>query len=141
MTRKEFIESVGFAAGTILMSACIGACTKDTTVTPVAAGTVLATLNLTDAANAALKTKGKYVVKNDVVIARDVNGNYLAVTLVCSHEGKKQITFDGTANEWHCTAHDARFNSTTGKGLNGNGSKGITVYKVAVVGDVLTVTA
>jgi cytochrome b6-f complex iron-sulfur subunit len=141
MTRKEFIESVGFAAGTILMSACIGACTKDDTTTAVAAGTVVATLSLADAANVMLKTKGKYVIKNDVVIARDVNGNYLAVTLVCSHEGKKQITFDGANNEWNCTAHGARFNATTGKGLNSNGSKGITVYKVTVVGDVLTVTA
>jgi cytochrome b6-f complex iron-sulfur subunit len=143
MTRKEFIENVGFAAGTILMSACFGACGKDdtTTVTPSPSGMVLLTLNLADAANATLKTKGNYLISNNVVVARDVNGNYLAVTLICSHEGKKQMTYNKTTDEWLCTAHDARFNKTTGKGLNGNGSKGITVYKTTVVGDVLTVSA
>jgi nitrite reductase/ring-hydroxylating ferredoxin subunit len=140
MTRKEFIETVGFATGTILMSACMGACTKDDTAT-TPAGTVLLTLNLADAANVTLKTKGNYLVKDNVVVARDVNGNYLAVTVVCSHEGKKQVTYNKTTDEWLCTAHDARFNKTTGKGLNSTGNKGITVYKTTVVGDVLTVTA
>jgi cytochrome b6-f complex iron-sulfur subunit len=60
-----------------------------------------------------------------------MQGSYVAVTLICSHEQRKQVTFT-SSNEFLCTAHQARFD-TMGMGLNANGSKGLKTYPVMVM--------
>ena len=70
-----------------------------------------------------------------MVVANN-NGNYIAATLTCSHEGRKEITFRN--GEWYCTAHGARFD-TAGKGLNNDGKKGLTVYTTSLSGNILTI--
>ena len=84
------------------------------------------TLNLEDTANANLKTNGGYVIKNDVVIAKTMTGTFVTVTLICSHQQLKQVTFTKN-NEFYCTAHEARYD-TMGKCLNQNGSNGLKTY-------------
>lgn len=96
----------------------------------------LLTLDLSAAANASLKTVGGYIAKSGIVVAQTSTGNYAAVTQTCSHEPKKKIIFNKT--EFYCTDHGARFD-LTGKGLNSFGSRGLTVYKVAVSGTTLVV--
>ncbi len=96
----------------------------------------LLTLDLTAAANSALKTVGGYIAKSGIVVAQVSAGLYVAVTQTCSHEPKKKIIFNKT--EFYCTDHGARFD-LTGKGLNSFGSKGITVYKIATDGKTLVV--
>ena len=147
MERREFLESLGIGAAFVLTATCLQSCKKDeptpatTTPTNPTTGTgVDFTLNLDDASNAALKKNGGYVISNEVVVARDINGNYVAVTQVCSHQGFKQVKFDGAKNEFMCSQHGARF-STVGSGLNGEGSGGLTVYKTALTGSSLRVFA
>ena len=96
----------------------------------------LATIDLTSSANAAIKSVGGYLVKNSIVVAQTSAGVYAAVTQTCSHEPKKQVTFN--VNEFYCTAHGARF-GLDGSGKNSLGSRGIAAYKTISDGKTLVV--
>lgn len=135
MDRKQFLNSLGIGAALVLTSGCFSSCKKETT-TPT--GSIDFTLDLTAAANAALLNNGGYIVTNGCVVAKTTAGAYVAATVICSHEGKQQVTYDSTNNNWYCTAHGARF-GLTGNGLNGNGSAGLTIYKTQLTGTTLRV--
>jgi nitrite reductase/ring-hydroxylating ferredoxin subunit len=95
-----------------------------------------AKIDLTSTTYAKLNTVGGYMIVSNIVIALSNANTYIAATVTCSHEPKKQMIYYN--NEWYCTAHGARF-SLTGAGLNGNGRAGLTVYKVATDGKTLVV--
>jgi cytochrome b6-f complex iron-sulfur subunit len=132
MDRRQFLEKVGIGAAFALTTSCLQSCSK-TDIGPVDF-----TLNLDDAANTALKTNGNYLISNDVVVVKGTDGNYYAATVICSHEEKKQVAYDKANNRYKCSAHDAQFD-LQGKGLNGNGSKGLTVFKTTLTGSSLRV--
>ncbi len=83
------------------------------------------------------KTSG-FVIKDNVLVARTFQGDYVAATVICSHEQRKEIVFEGERNQFHCTAHDARFDAS-GKGLNKEGNKNLTVYNTTVEGNNLRI--
>ncbi len=133
-TRHQFLRQLGLGGAALLAVYCgttLSSC-QNSSLDPQtpASGSVDFTLDLTATAYAALKKNGGYVVTNNIVVARTMTGEYAAVTVVCSHEGNRQVTFT-TSNEFYCTAHGARFD-VTGKGLNSDGRKGLTVYKTAL---------
>ncbi len=134
MTRNEFLSTLGAGALFALSSTCLGGCKKDETTTP--GESIDFTLDLTEPSNAALQNNGGYVIKNKVVVARNTDGEYVAATLICSHEQENEIIMKN--NEWFCTAHDARFD-LDGSGLNEKGEKGLTIYNTELTGDILQV--
>lgn len=134
MDRKDFLNKIGFGAAFALTATCLGSCKKEATKP---SGPVDFTINLNDAANAALATVGGYVISNAVVIAKTASG-YAAATVICSHEGKQQITYRSGSNQWYCTAHGATFN-INGTGVNGNASNGLTIYNTALTGTTLRI--
>ena len=133
ISRNNFLRQLGFGGVSLMAIYGLDSCLNETSVVP--SGGI--TLDLTLPQYAKLKTSGGYVVANKVVIANN-GGKYIAATLTCSHEGQNQIIYQN--QEWYCTAHGARFDST-GKGLNGNGSKGLTVFQTVLNGDSLTINA
>lgn len=139
MERRQFLESLGIGAAFVLTATCLQSCKKDDTggtTTPTTG--VDFTINIDDAGNAALKFNGGYVISNGIVVAKDKDGKFVAATQTCSHEGFKQVKFDGAKNEFMCSQHGARF-STAGTGLNSEASKGLTVYKTTLTGSSLRV--
>jgi len=134
MNRKDFLSKIGFGAAFALTATCLGSCDKEAT-TP--SGPVDFTINLNDVANRALANTGGYIINNAVVIAKTATG-YAAATVICSHEGQQQIMYKGTSNQWYCTSHGATFD-INGAGLNGNASKGLTIYKTALTGTTLRI--
>lgn len=133
MERRKFLEQIGIGAAFALTSACLGGC-KSESVTP---SNLDFTIDLNDSANAALKNNGGYVIKNGTVVAKTISGTYAAATQTCSHEGNKQIIYNGQG-QWQCTVHGALFDES-GKGLNSNGSKGLAIYKTELTGTMLRV--
>jgi nitrite reductase/ring-hydroxylating ferredoxin subunit len=134
MERREFLEKLSIGAAFVLTASCFQSCSKDS------AGPVDFTLNLDDAANAPLKTNGGYVVSNNTVVAKTTAGEYVAATVICSHEGLKQVTYRSSTNTFLCAAHGAEF-SLAGSGLNNNGKGGLTIYKTTLTGNSLKVTS
>jgi cytochrome b6-f complex iron-sulfur subunit len=141
INRNEFLKSLGLKGAALMAVYCgiggVTSCKNEESVTPnVAPGTEVLNLDLSTATG--LKNVGGYIQSNNVVVAQVSAGKYIAVTQICSHEGLKQVIYQN--GEFYCTAHGARYD-TAGKGLNGNGSKGIKAYNVTVVGTTLKVTA
>jgi nitrite reductase/ring-hydroxylating ferredoxin subunit len=136
ISRNTFLKQLGFTGTALFALYTTESCVNEAAgVTPIPSGGL--TLDLTDATYANLKKEGGYIIKSGIVVAR-YNGNYIAATLTCSHEGRQQISFQ--SNQWYCSAHGARFD-TTGKGLNSEGKKGLTVYQTSLSGNTLTITA
>jgi nitrite reductase/ring-hydroxylating ferredoxin subunit len=138
MERRQFLESLGIGAAFVLTASCLQSCKKEDTGGTTTPTGVDFTLNLDEAGNSALKVNGGFVISNGVVVAKDKNGNFVAATQTCSHEGFKQVSFDNAKNEFMCSRHGARFD-TTGKGLNSEASAGLTIYKTTQTGSSLRV--
>lgn len=137
-SRNQFLKDLGLRGSALLAVYCLGksmtSC-KSEGVTP-APLTNSITVDLTSTANAALKTVGGYIVTSNVVVANTTQG-YVAVTVVCSHEGQKKVQLRN--NEFYCPEHGARYD-LSGKGLNSEGKNGLTVYKVSQSGNILTIS-
>ncbi|MCP9235913.1 Rieske 2Fe-2S domain-containing protein [Lewinella sp. JB7] len=137
MNRKDFLNNLGIGAAFALTVTCLGSCSKeDKAFVPTSPTGVDFTLDLDATENAPLATNGGYVVRNAIVVARTLDGNYVAATQQCSHEGNFAIQLRN--DEWYCTVHGARF-TLAGGGLNQFGSNGLTTYKTAVSGTELRV--
>jgi cytochrome b6-f complex iron-sulfur subunit len=132
MTRKDFLNTLGLGAAFVLTTNCLSSCTKDSNEL------VDFTIDLADASNATIGINGNYVVRNGAVIARTNDGNLVAATLTCSHDGEKKVAYDKATNEYLCTAHNARFD-LQGGGLNAKGNKGLTIYQTSLTGTILRV--
>lgn len=145
MNRLEFLKSLGFKGASLMAVFCaagaLQSCLNEsmdpaTSNTGGSGSTSSFTLDLSTAAYSALNTVGKYVVANRIVIARISDTAFAAVTQVCSHEGKVKVYY--RSGEFYCPEHGARFD-TSGKGLNGNGSRGLRTYATELNGSILTV--
>lgn len=146
MNRKEFLKSIGAGAAFALTFSCLGGCTNDNGDTFPAAVVIepdpvtgaLLTIDLSASSSSALQNNGGYLIENNIVVAKDVSGNYVAATVRCSHEPKDKITFRN--NEFYCTEHGARFD-LDGSGLNSKGSNNLTIYNTSLDGNILSITA
>lgn len=141
INRLAFLKQLGLSGASLMAVYCgvtMTSCTNEGDIAgPLPTGGI--TFDLSVAANAALNTKGGYIVDrtNNIVVAYTSDSTYVAVTLICSHEGQKQITY--ATNKFYCTAHGATFDNS-GKGTNSNGSGGLKTYTVVKNGSILTVS-
>lgn len=140
MERTEFLKKLGLGGAALVAVYCTGAlgsCSKKNKAIPQAENKDF-TLDLTDPAYARLKNNGSFVVVNTVVIAKTKAGNYVAVTQICSHEGNVNVVYDASNDNFYCSSHGARFN-TSGGGINSEGSKGLKTYNTSLNGNSLRV--
>ena len=141
ISRNEFLKKMGVSSAAMLAMMCTGgslsSCKNESSVAPLPSDI---TLDLTNTQYAALQKNGGYVVlsSQSVIVARTNTGAYVAVTLICSHEGQRQITY--RTSEFYCTAHGARFDNN-GMGLNSEGRNNLKVYATSLNGNILTIKA
>lgn len=135
MDRKEFLSKLGIGAAFALTVPCIVGCGEGSE-----GGGAMLDVDFTVDLNEfeSLRTPGSFIIKNEVVVANNLDGEYIAATLTCSHEQFKQVKYDKFADNWQCTAHGARF-AQNGEGLNANGAGGLTTYRVTQDGDTLRI--
>ena len=67
-------------------------------------------------------------------MAKDDNGNYVAATQRCSHEGFYEVSLQN--NAWFCGQHGARFD-LSGQGLKSEASRNLTIYQTELNGQML----
>lgn len=123
MERRDFIHKISAGAAIALVVTGIGSClspSEDPQATPV---DFILNLNLLPQ----LTKSGGFLIKENVLVAKTTQGDYIAATLICSHEQERKVMYDEANNQFHCTAHDARFDAS-GKGLNNNGKRNLTTY-------------
>ena len=138
INRNQFLSKLGLGTGAIMATYCLGSLISCDDDDDYISGEVDFTLDLDESAYNALNAVGGYVRINKVVIAAVSEGTFVAVTQICSHEGKEKVTYRSSNNDFYCTEHGAIFD-LEGKGLNSNGSKGILIYNTSLSGTLLRV--
>ncbi|MEN8764947.1 MAG: Rieske (2Fe-2S) protein [Wenyingzhuangia sp.] len=146
MKRKEFLKSIGAGAAFAVTFSCLGGCSnnngdefpEEITLDPDPITGALLTIDLSEDSSSALKKNGGYLIKNRIVVAKDLSGDYVAATVRCSHEPRDKVIFRD--NEYYCTQHGARYD-LEGKGLNKDGKNGLTTYTTSLEGNILSIMA
>jgi nitrite reductase/ring-hydroxylating ferredoxin subunit len=137
MNRNDFLKQIGFKGAALMALYCSGACEyQHLNLQPKYE--VDFTVELKDPANASLLSAGGFIVSNNVVIARPALDQFVAASLVCSHEWLPEITFDNARNIFSCNAHGAAYD-LTGKGLNERGKNGLKIYQTQLTGTSLRI--
>jgi cytochrome b6-f complex iron-sulfur subunit len=137
ISRYEFLRKLGFGGAALMTALCIGSC-KDDDEKDTSASSKDFTLDLNQAAYQKLKTPGQFVIEQDVVIACVSAGKYAAVTVVCSHEGHKQVAYQAGSNDFRCSAHNAVY-TVDGIGKSGPSSGGLRTYQHSLNGNSLRI--
>lgn len=146
MDRKEFLQL--FSPGTALLFAgCLGSCaTVRRPGGPAAAGAARPAddpaldlrLDLTDPAHADLHDPRRgyvYVAGGRVIVAKTLDGSYLAVTASCPHAGH-QLRYERRENQFECPAHGSQFKAS-GALLTGPSPRSLRAYHAARAGNEL----
>lgn len=140
MERKEFLQQLGLTGAAIFTSYCLGGCTKDNNSggggTPPPSD-VDFTLNLADAANAALNNPGGFIYRNGIIVARTLSGTFIAVSQACTHQGAT-VEFQANTNRLYCPAHGSLF-QTNGTVVTGPASAPLRAYNTSLTGNNLRI--
>lgn len=150
MERKEFLSALGVSAASLLLTTCLGACSKSSgtdngsVVPPPPPPTPPPTsvdfvLDLTLSENANLTTNGGFVYKNGIIIARTTTGAYIAVAMACTHQGTT-LVYQGNQNRFFCNNHGSTF-SNSGMVNIGPATTNLQQYNTALTGTNLRVFA
>nr|WP_298928442.1 Rieske 2Fe-2S domain-containing protein [uncultured Allomuricauda sp.] len=149
MERKEFLRSLGASAAFALTFPCLHGCSSDSEDLeqfPEPDG-VDFTVDLDAAEAAPLANNGGFIlVKSDqnfnytdIVVARNLEGNLIAASQICSHQQTEEVRFiseDGGI--FRCSTHGSRF-SQTGTPLNSITSNPLRVFNTELTGTTLRV--
>jgi Rieske Fe-S protein len=146
MERKEFLRSLGVGAAFALTFPCVQGCSSDD---GAAVGNIKPqpenvdfTIDLTSSEASNLMSDGGFILKNDVVVVKNLEGNFVAASQICSHQGYDQVRF--VTNEggiFHCDVHGSRFeqDGTPLNQVDGNPAKPLKVYMTELSNNTLRV--
>ncbi|GMN07350.1 hypothetical protein MTsPCn5_27390 [Croceitalea sp. MTPC5] len=142
MERKKFLKTLGAGAAFAVAFPCLHGCSSDSDeeldTFPVPTG-VDFTVDLTSSEAAPLANNGGFILKNFVVIARNLEGELVAASQVCSHQQTEEVRFiteDGGI--FRCSTHGSRF-SQTGTPLNTITNNPLKIFNVELMGDTLRI--
>ena len=101
-------------------------CSEDEDPVPPPSGFDL-TLNIEDSANAALKTVGGSIIKDNLIIARTGTNTFVALSKSCTHAGVT-VNYDHPNSRFVCDAHGSIF-SISGAVEKGPANRALTKFK------------
>ncbi len=146
MERKQLLKSIVAGAAFALTFPSLQVCSNDEANTP---GNIVEeptgvdfTIDLTSSEASKLANNGGFILKNLVVVVKNLEGEFVAASQVCSHEAYDQVRF--VANEggiFYCDVHGSRFeqNGSPINQVDGNAAKALKVYNTELNGDILRV--
>lgn len=143
MERKKFLMSIGAGAAFALAFPCLHGCSsggeeENINETPVPKG-VDFTIDLNSSEANNLKNNGGFILKNLVVVVRNLEGAFVAASQVCSHQGTENVRFVNTnGGIFNCSTHGARFDQQ-GTPLNSITSNPLKIFRTELNGDILRV--
>lgn len=144
MERKEFLRTLGAGAAFALTFPCLQGCSKDDengdkVETPTG---IDFTIDLNSTEGQALAENGSFILKELVVVVKDLDGNFVAATQICSHESYDQVRYlTNDGGIFYCDVHGSRF-ALDGEPLNqvdSTTAKPLKIYNTELKGDILRV--
>ncbi len=140
MERKEFLRSLGAGAAFALTFPCLQGCSKDDPAgeNPIPTG-VDFTIDLTSAEGAELQNNGDFILKNEVVVVKNLQGNFIAASQICSHQQTDQVRFiEEDGGKFRCFTHGSEFDES-GMPLNTITNNPLKIFNTELNGDILRV--
>ena len=141
MERKEFLRSLGAGAAFALTFPCLQGCSKDDDtgdVVEVPTG-IDFTIDLNSTEGAKLANNGSFILKNLVVVVKNLEGNFVAASQVCSHQQTEEVRFiENDGGIFSCSTHGSRFDQT-GQPLNSVTNNPLKIFQTELSGDILRV--
>jgi len=145
MERKDFLRTLGAGAAFAITFSCLGGCSKDEGND----GNIVAlptnvdfTIDLKAPEAAKLANNGGFIRKNLVVIVRNLEGDFVAASQVCSHEQYDAVVFDNrNGGTFFCDVHGSRFGQD-GTPLNTipkSTPRALKIYSIELNGDLLRI--
>lgn len=145
MERKKFLKTLGAGAAFAIAFPCLGACSKDggdeEGNIPVPTG-VDFTIDLESADGQKLSENGGFIRKNSVVVAKNLEGKFVAASQVCSHQGYAEVQFTNQdGGIFYCDVHGSRFeqNGAPKNKVDNQPAKALKVFKTELSGTMLRV--
>ena len=149
MERKEFLKSLGAGAAFALTFPCLNGCSSDSeSLEQLSEPTGIDfTIDLTSSEAAPLANNGGFILTKsdpgaqltDIVVARNLEGNFVAASQICSHQqtdGVRFLSEDGGI--FRCSTHGARFEQT-GTPLNSVTSNPLKIFQTELNGDIIRI--
>lgn len=141
MERKQFLKSLGAGAAFAVTFPCLHGCStdgEDLETFPIPEG-VDFTIDLTTSEAEPLANNGGFIRKNFVVIARNLEGEIVAASQVCSHQQTEEVRFStDDGGTFFCSTHGSRFNQN-GTPVNTITSNPLKIFNVEVNGAIVRI--
>ena len=139
MERKEFLRSLGAGAAFAITFPCLQGCSKDDSPgNPIPTG-IDFTIDLNSSEGQQLANNGDFILKNEVVVAKNLEGNFVAASQICSHQQTDQVRFiDEQGGIFRCFTHGSEF-SQTGTPLNTITNNPLKIFNTSLNGTTLRV--
>ncbi|MEO0528177.1 MAG: Rieske 2Fe-2S domain-containing protein [Bacteroidota bacterium] len=145
MERKEFLKTLGAGAAFALAFPCIHGCSSDSNddvapedMKPVPTG-IDFTIDLDAAEGAGLQNNGDFILKDFVVVVKNLEGDFVAASQVCSHQQTEEVRFlEENGGIFRCSTHGARFDQQ-GTPLNSITPNPLKIFNVELTGSMLRV--
>jgi len=139
MERKEFLRSLGAGAAFAITFPCLQGCSNDGDAPNEIPTGIDFTIDLTSSEGANLQNNGDFILKNEVVVVKNLAGNFIAASQICSHQQTDQVRFiEDDGGIFYCSTHGSRF-SQTGSPLNTITSNPLKIFSTELNGDILRV--
>lgn len=151
MERKEFLRSLGTGAAFALTFSCLHACSSDNGEEPNTKPTptgVDFTIDLNSAEALKLAQNGGFILARsrpelkytDIVVARNLAGNFVAASQICSHEQTDLVRFvpDVDGGIFSCSGHGSEFDQT-GRPLNDITNNPLKIFKTSLTDNILRI--
>ena len=150
MERKEFLRSLGAGAAFAVMFPCASGCSSnrrealETFDEPTGVDFVI---DLSNPDYAALNTNGGFVLVmsnssdglTDIVVARNLEGELVAASQICSHQQTDRVRFiSDDGGIFFCSTHGSRFNQN-GTPLNTITNNPLKVFNTELEGEILRI--
>ena len=141
MERKEFLRSLGAGAAFALTFPCIHGCSSDSDdvdETPVPTG-VDFTIDLNSTEGQGLANNGDFILKELVVVVKNLEGNFVAASQICSHQQTDQVRFiEEQGGIFRCFTHGSEFDQN-GTPLNTITNNPLKIFNTELNGNILRV--
>ena len=138
--RLEFLRKLGLGGASLMAVYCgvtLSSCKNEETSSTKPKNLTF-DINTVGSNGTLLKNKGGYFIDttNDIVVAHTNLDTYVTVTLICTHQGFRQIQY--ATNGFVCNVHGAMYDNT-GKNLSVAPSP-LKTYVTSIAGTTVTVT-
>ena len=141
MERKEFLRSLGAGAAFAITFPCLHGCSNDGNGEDIDMKPVPTGVDFTVDINSEpeLQNNGGFILRNDVVVVKNLEGIFVAASQICSHQQTDQVRFiDDDGGIFYCSTHGSRFDQD-GTPLNNITSNPLKIFNTELSGNILRV--